>query len=277
MDLKTLVDTPPWDWPEDAGDLLLETLNDSQACGSDRLIAAELAGDSPIMNDELAKALLAIVGTRDETDELRAQAAISLGPVLEQSDLDGFDDPDDLPITEQTFHTIQELLHKLYFDETNSKELRRRILEAAVRAPQDWQTSAVGAAYSSGDRDWMLTAVFAMSRVPGFDRQILEALESTDPEIHIEAVNAAGVRELNAAWPHVPSLVESSSTPKLLLLAAIEAVGNIRPREAAEILANLASSPDEEIAEVASETISMAQAMSGEIDESLSDDGEWIN
>ena len=277
MDLKTLTDTPPWDWPEDAGDSLLEILVDHQVCGTDRLVAAELAGDSPEMNDELASALLAIAGSRDETDELRSQAALSLGPVLEQSDLDGFDDPDDLPITEQTFHTIQELLHKLYFDETNSKELRRRILEAAVRAPQDWQTSAVGAAYSSGDRDWMLTAVFAMSRVPGFDRQILEALESTDPEIHIEAVNAAGVRELNAAWPHVPSLVESSSTPKLLLLAAIEAVGNIRPREAAEILANLASSPDEEIAEVASETISMAQAMSGEIDESLSDDGEWIN
>src|SRR5664279_4316468 len=83
MDLKTLMDTPPWDWPEDAGDLLLETLIDNQACGSDRLIAAELAGDSPVMNDELAKALLAIVGTRDDTDELRAQAAISLGPVLE--------------------------------------------------------------------------------------------------------------------------------------------------------------------------------------------------
>jgi hypothetical protein len=277
MDLKALIDTPPWDWPEDAGDLLLETLNDSQASVSDRLIAAELAGDSPVMNDELANALLAIAGTRDETDELRAQAALSLGPVLEQSDLDGFDDPDDLPITEQTFHTIQELLHNLYLDETNSKELRRRILEAAVRAPQDWQTSAVRAAYSSGDTDWMLTAVFAMSRVPGFDDQILEALESTNPDIHLEAVNAAGVRELNAAWPHVLGLVESPSTPKLLLLAAIEAVGNIRPKEAAEILADLANSPDEEVAEVASETISMAQAMSGELNENVNEDGEWIN
>jgi hypothetical protein len=277
MDLKTLTDTPPWDWPEDAGDLLLETLIDNHACGSDRLIAAELAGDSPVMNDELAKALLAIVGTCDETDELRAQAAVSLGPVLEQSDLDGFDDLDDLPITEQTYHTIQDLLHKLYHDETNSKELRRRILEAAVRAPQDWQTSAVRAAYSSGDRDWMLTAVFAMSRVPGFDDQILEALDSTDTEIHIEAVNAAGVRELNAAWSHVVGLVVSPSTPKLLLLAAIEAVGNIRPREAGEILADLANSRDEEIAEVASETISMAQAMSGEADENVNEDGEWIN
>jgi HEAT repeat protein len=123
----------------------------------------------------------------------------------------------------------------------------------------------------------MLTAVFAMSRVPGFDDQILEALEHTDPEIHMEAVNSAGVRELNAAWPHVVAFIEAPSTPKLLLLAAIEAVGNIRPKEAAEILADLANSPDEEIAEVASETISMAQALSGDADENVNEDGEWIN
>jgi hypothetical protein len=277
MDLRTLVDTPPWDWPEDAGDLLLEIVVDRNACGSDRLIAAELAGDSPVMNDELANALLAIAGSRDETDELRAQAVLSLGPVLEQSDLDGFDDPDDLPITEHTFRTIQDSLHKLYLDETNSKELRRRILEAAVRAPQDWQTSAVSAAYSSSDKDWMLTSVFAMSRVPGFDSQILEALESTDPEIHLEAINSAGVRELIAAWPHIVELVENPATLKTLLISAIEAVGNICPDKAGEVLHDLANSPDEEIAEIASETISMAEAMSGSIDDQLDSNGDWIN
>ncbi len=26
MDLKTLKDTPPWDWPEDAGKMILEIL-----------------------------------------------------------------------------------------------------------------------------------------------------------------------------------------------------------------------------------------------------------
>jgi len=46
---------------------------------------------------------------------------------------------------------------------------------------------------------------------------------------------------------------------------------------AEEILADLANSRDEEIAEVASETISMAQAMSGETDENVNGDGEWIN
>jgi hypothetical protein len=280
MDLKTLFETPPWDWPEDAGLLLLKTLVDKKANEADRLIAAELVGDSAVMNDELADALLAIVGDGDEADELRAKAAISLGPALEEADLDGFDDSDDVPITEQTFHKIQDLLHKLYLDERNSKELRRRILEAAVRAPQDWQTEAIRAAYSSGDNEWMLTAVFAMGRVRGFDDQILESLKSADPEIHYEAVNAAGVWELDAAWPHVVALVKDPSIPRGLLLAAIEAVGYIRPHEAVEILADLADSRDEEISEAATEAIATAQAMSGEEDdddEEEADEGEWVN
>ena len=276
MDLNTLLNTPPWEWPRDAGRLFLKTLVDKQASKSDRLIAAELAGDLTVMNDALADALLAIVSSGDEPEELRAKAAISLGPVLEQADLDGFEDSDDVPIAERTFHYIQDLLRKLYLDASNPKKVRRRILEAAVRAPQDWHASAIRVAYSSGDKDWMLTAVFAMRWVLGFDDQILEALESADPEIHYEAVKAAGGWELDAAWPHVVALVKAPSTPKPLLLAAIEAVGNIRPQEAGEILVDLAASRDEEIAEAASEAISMAQAMSGEADYE-EDEGEWIN
>jgi hypothetical protein len=91
------------------------------------------------------------------------------------------------------------LLQKLYFDNGIPKEVRRRILEASVRAPESWHQNAIQAAYSSGDKDWMLTAVFAMGRVRGFDDQILEALKSADPEIHYEAVEAAGAWGLAAA------------------------------------------------------------------------------
>jgi hypothetical protein len=42
MDLKTLLDTPPWDWPRDAGWTLRKVLVDQGANESDRLIAAEL-------------------------------------------------------------------------------------------------------------------------------------------------------------------------------------------------------------------------------------------
>ena len=278
MDIKTLLDVPPWDWPRDAGKVFLETLMDKRAKESDRLVAAELGGDLTVMNDALADALLAIVRSGDEPEELRARAAIALGPVLEQADTEllddgGFEDPEAVPITERTFRNIQESLHTLYPDESLPKEVRRRILEASVRAQQDWHMSAIKEAYSRGDKDWKLTAVFAMGYVRGFDDQIMEALESPDPEIHFEAVKAAGDWELDAAWPHVLALVQDRATPKPLLLAAIEAVGNIRPREAREILADWANSRDEEIAEAAEEAMAMAEA----IPDDEEDAGEWIN
>src|ERR1035438_7783433 len=94
-------------------------------------------------------------------------------------------------------------LRKLYQDESLPKELRRRILEGAVRAPEPWHQDAIRTAYQSGDSDWMVTAVFAMRYVRGFDDQILESLKSADEDIHYEAVVAAGNWSLDAAWPHV--------------------------------------------------------------------------
>ena len=251
---------------------------DSRANESDRLLAADLAGDLVAINDDLANALLAIVRSPGEPEQLRARAAISLGPVLEQTDIDGFEDPDDAPpITEPMFRHIQDSLQKLYADDSIPKQVRRRILEASVRAPETWHQNAIQAAYSSGDKDWMLTAVFAMRFVRGFDDRILEALKSADPEIHYEAVEAAGNWALDAAWSHVVALVKDPATPQPLLLAAIGAVADIRPAEARKILADLAGSDDEEIAEAANEAIEMAEVASDEDDDDEEDAGEWVN
>lgn len=274
MDLKILLDTPPWEWPEDSGKMFLEALIDSRANESKRLIAAELAGDLTVINDDLADALLAIIGSAEETEQLRARAAISLGAVLEQADTDGFEYPDDVPISERKFHHIQDSLQKLYLDSGNPKEVRRRILEASVRAPANWQESAIRAAYGSGDQEWMLTAVFSMRWVRGFDEQILEALKSADPEIHYEAVHACGNWELDAAWPHIVTLLSAPGAPKPLLLAAISAT-SIRPLEAMEILEQLAASGDEEISEAAEEAIAMAEPDYDESDDE--DEIEWTH
>jgi HEAT repeats len=278
MDLKILLDTPPWDWPRDAGQTFLKTLVDKRADESDRLIAADLAGDLVVMNDDLANTLLTLAGDAGEPEQLRAQAAISLGPVLEQADIEEFEDPDDVPITERTFNKIQDALEKMYLDNRTPKEVRRRILEASVRAPKTWHQDAIRQAYSSGDKEWMLTAVFSMRYVRGFDKEILAALNSADPEIQYEAVQAAGNWELDAAWDHIVELVNDTHTPKHLLLAAISAVGSIRPTEAGIILVDLADSEDEEIAEAASEAMTEAEAASdGEDDEEDDEEDEWIN
>ena len=86
MNLKTLEDLPPWEWPEGADKMLLGILRDDQADESDRLLATELAGDFVVINDQLADVLLSILLKADESEELRGQATISFGPVLEYAD-----------------------------------------------------------------------------------------------------------------------------------------------------------------------------------------------
>ena len=274
IDLEVLQDIPPWEWPEDTGEVLLGILLDDQAPEPDRALAAELAGDYTVINDELAQALLSNLANGNRSEEVRSRAAISLGPVLEQGYIEEFEDPDELPITQRTFDAIQQSLHELYADARAPKEVRRSILEASVRAPQDWHRDAVRAAYASDDEAWRLTGVFCMRFIRGFDAQILEALNSSNESIHYEAVIAAGNSELTEAWPHIAALVTSKRTDKPLLLAAIEAAASIRPGEAAGILLELTDSPDEDIAEAAHEALVFGGGAWAEDDEYEDEDDD---
>ncbi len=265
MSIMTLKDIPPWEWPSNADKIILETLCGEKASDSDRLLAVELAGDSTVICDDLAEALLSTLGSEGQPDNLRGQAAIAFGPALEYAFLeyefgDDFEDPDEVPITEPMYNRIQETLQRLYLDENAPKIIRRRILEASVRAPQDWHQNAVRDAYTRDDEDWKLTAVFCMQFIRGFEKQILESLSSEDPNILFEAVCGAGNWEINAAWPYVVAFITGEETEKDLLLAAIESAVLIRPNEAPEILGPLLDSEDEDIID----TVHEALAMTGE-------------
>ncbi len=270
QNLQALRNTPPWDWPEDAGATFLALLRDPQAPFGDRLLAAELAGDYVVLNDEIAEALLSVLQDRREPDELRGQAAISLGPALESGDEDGFDDEDDAPINERTFVAITGILERLYADPDVPDEVRRRVLEASVRAPRDWHRDAVAVALR-GDEAWQLTAVFCMQYVRGFERQILETLDSPRADLRYEAVCAAGNWALQAAFPRVAALATSEATEKGLRLAAISAVSSIRPHETLDVLGGLMDSDDEDIAEAVADALALAE---GETCDDEDDDGE---
>jgi hypothetical protein len=101
-----------------------------------------------------------------------------------------------------------------------------------------------------------------------------EALDSKNPDIHHEAVLAAGNWEVDAAWPRVAALVTSGETDKPLLLAAIDAAASIRPHEAAEILHQLADSEDEDIVAAVHEAMAMAERPSGEDEDDEFDDDD---
>jgi len=266
MDIENLLDIPVWEWPEDAGEMLLKVLRDEHAHISQRMLAAELVGNSSVVNDEIAGEFLSITLNDEEPDQLRSRAVTSLAPALEEGYISGHDDPDDVPISKAVFQEINESLQKVYFDAGAPEEVRRRVLEASAHAPQDWHRKAVLDAYSSNSELWRLTAVFCMRYIRGFDKQIIESLDSTNPDIHYQALVAAGHRSTLGAWPHIAKLLTSRKTEKDLLLAAIEAAPNIKPGEAAAFLADLTDSDDEEISEAAYEALGMADNLSDEFD-----------
>jgi len=274
MDLSNLKDTPPWDWPEDTANRLLEILRNRDANQTDRKLAADLAGTSTVISDDIGSALLSIVCSSDEAQDTRATAAIALGPALGQADSLGFEDPDDILLSEQAVRHIEESLRKLYLDAAVPDEVWRSILEVAVRAPQDWSRDAVRAAYASPAEAWTLTAVFGMRFVPGFEDQIIEALTSPNQDIYYQAVCAAGNWEIDAAWPHIETILRADSVDKPLLLAAIESAISIRPRAAVGLLTELTDSEDEDIADAAFEALAMAEAPLAFDDEDDEDDLE---
>ena len=282
LGLHVLSATPPWEWPKTAPETFKTVLTNTAATESDRILAAELAGDFVAINDDLAETLLRILADANESEQLRGRAAISFGAALEHCDMNGFDDPYDTPpITEDVFQMIQIALKHIFDSEDAPKLVRRRCLEAAVRAQQPWQSDAVRRAYDSNDPDWVLTAVFCMGYLQGFEKEILEALKSPNELIHREALEAAGEKEIDKAWNHVYHLLEhAESMPKSLVLAAIGAVANIRQdTPSLEILNHLVDSDDKEISEAADEALSLAGAYT-EFDEDDLDDGDasgWIN
>ena len=196
--------------------------------------------------------------------------------MLEHADTQGFDDPDEIPITEKKFRDIQLSLGSLFRNTDIPRDVRRRILEASVRAPQDWHQAAILTAYASDDEAWRLTAVFCMQFVQGFDAQILNALDSKNSNIYYEALLAAGNWAIDAAWPHVVALLTSDRTDKSLLLAAIDAAATIHPEEALDILHELSDSNDEDIVEAVHEAIAMAEGCLSD-DEPGENDNKLLN
>jgi hypothetical protein len=281
MDVKTLAQTPSWKWPGNAGATLLGMLRDARAPESDRALAAQLAGDLVVMNDDVAEVLLSILQSGSEPEQLRGRAAIALGAVLEDGDLQGFDDPDVVAIAEPTFHRIRKSLHAVFTDARVPDAVRRSVLEASVRAPEPWHRGALRAAWVSGDDAWKVTALFGMGHVPGFENEILQTLESANPDLRYEAVVAAGNREIDAAWPCITEIITSPRPDKALLLAAIDAAPGIRPAETPALLIPLEGSNDEDVAAAVEEALAMATALSdiggeedGENDEEDDDEDE---
>lgn len=219
-----------------------------------KLRALEFTADL-IDDDRFARLHIDLVEDDRERTDVRARAAVVLGPTLELCDYaawetqswdSGFERP---PISQSCFREIQERLERVYRTAEAPKLVRRRVLESAVRAPQDWQRGAVRAAWNGDDPEWRRTAVFAMGRLAGFEETLEAALEADDGTIVCEAMRAAaGNASVDGITETCLAYARDDDAPLDCRLAAIEGLRFADSPEVFNLLELLTDSSDDDIA-----------------------------
>lgn len=259
MDLDALEALPTWEWPAGADAIVAEVLR-----GSDRearLRAARLAGH--LYHDEGTVALLTDIAAAEPDPEVRARAAVALGPALEDCDT-SLGLPYGTEVSEATFERACQVLERVARDPALPKVVRRRALEGAVRAPRGWQEALIRRACGETDPEWRMTGVFCAARYPDLHGLALEALDDAELEVRIEAVRAVGEIGAREEVARLIRLVEARDTPPDLRLAAVGSLGEMGVSQAVPALTSLLSSDDADLAdaaEAALEEIGLATAV----------------
>lgn len=251
LTLGHLLGMPSWEWPEDATELVLHGLRSPDP---EEVLAATSAAVH-VMDDTVAMACLDLIEQVDGSPEIRARAALALGPALEDGDVMGFEEAADAMLSQVVWSQVQSTCKRVYHDAITPKYVRRKVLEAAVRARAAWHEAAIRAAYQSTDEDWKVTAVFCMGFVTGFEEEILSSLESDVGAVRFEAIRAAGIRELADAGVYILEVASNPSEPVDLRVEAVEALAHINPPSTYEVLEELAHGRIPELSDAAEEAL----------------------
>lgn len=215
----------------------------------------ELALD---MDDATAEKLLAIAES-DQDENIRADVIVAFGPIIDECGTDYEEDfgfgPELLPsVSKDVFESMVRRLRAIYEDQAQPTIVRRRALEVLVRDPQPWQKDAIRRDFASGERDWRLTAIFSMGYHHGFDKEILQLVESGEGDLRFESVRAAGLRGLKDAGPTLRKLARSATTERDLRIAAILSLPPVDP-DCRELLEALKRSSEGDVAAAAEEAL----------------------
>jgi len=184
----------------------------------------------------------------DPDTEVRAKAASVLGIyVYEAVANDALD--------ESRYLTVRSFLLDLAQNPRENLLVRRMAIEALSFDADEAVHDLIDWAYRHDSSEVKITALFAMgrSRSPRWTGVILAELDSADPQLQLEAINAAAEAGLSGATPKLRIL--AASKDKETRLAAIWALAHARGPGALETLELCAQSEDDEIRDAAADAM----------------------
>jgi HEAT repeat protein len=243
-ELNLFAPEPAWDLPLESRAVLEESLRSDDP--EVRREAVEMLAHS--LDDGLAMIALELARC-DPDEEIRAAAASVLSPALAAAvAAEQEAGAPASPLSPAAAEAVRQGLRHLYYDSESPKEVRRRALEASVQSPGAWMEGAVRAAWASDDPEWRTTAVFCMTRLPGFADELLAALRDRQPSVRLEAARAAGDSALEAAASRLLALARAADEEPLVRMAAMESLALLGDQEAIGPLREIATTADPELA-----------------------------
>jgi HEAT repeat protein len=178
---------------------------------------------------------------KDEDIQVRAAAATALGKYVFLGEID------ELPLD-----TLRDIEDRLLASTTGKDDtlVRRRALESLGYSGRDEVPPLVEAAYASNDKDWIVSALFAMGRSAheGWIPLVLDKLENNLPAVRAEAARAAGELEISEATSILIDLLDDPNDDvREASIWSLSQIGGEGVREALENLYE--ETEDEEEAE----------------------------
>ncbi len=201
-------------------------------------------------SQEVMQLLLTLI-EEDESSHVRSQALIGLGKYILLGEYG------DIPT--HLAENAQQLVLRLYNDQTQPIEIRRRALEALSNSSHPSKDNLIRQAYQSDNHLLKVSSIFAMGRTcdSKWQDMLLDELESDDHEIVYEAVRACGEIQLESSVRQLKELLLSDDHE--IVTMSIWSLGEIGGKDSIDTLSTLQETvEDEDLLDVIDEAMDTA-------------------
>ena len=241
------------DFEVDFGEVFKFCLDDADP----RVRSAAIEGLWEVEDVRLIRPLVRALA-EDSSDMVRQAAAMSLSRFALRAEMG------------QLPPRLAELVWQSLWQATNHPEevvpVRRRALESLAYFDRPEVLAVIARAYEDEDNTMRISAVFAMGRSSDeeWSTQILDELESEEPEMRYEAARACGELQLAGAVPRLSQMTADLDLE--VKLASVAALGQIGGPEARRVLDICVEMGDEALGAAAREALDEMDYMEEEID-----------